>query len=90
MAEKVFSLFNPRWVDQGPNCVQIVPQLFVGEMPNIEHILNDLKVCGSRAAPGFMDPEGIIIFHHAARQMFKVTLKNDATPKSAVQEYLAK
>jgi hypothetical protein len=33
--------------------------------------------------PGFMDPEGIVVYHVAANQMFKVTLKGDDAPKSA-------
>jgi len=31
--------------------------------------------------PGFMNPEGIIVFHTAAGQMFKVTCKDDEKPK---------
>lgn len=30
-----------------------------------------------------MKPEGIVIFHTAARQMFKVTIENDESPKGA-------
>jgi hypothetical protein len=29
-----------------------------------------------------MDPEGIVVFHEAAQQMFKVTIKGDEAPKS--------
>ncbi len=37
---------------------------------------------GSRAAPGFMNPEGIIIWHHAAGIYFKKTLDKDDEPKT--------
>jgi len=41
-----------------------------------------LRTIGSVAAPGFMDPEGIVVYLSAARSMFKVTLKGDDAPKS--------
>lgn len=39
------------------------------------------KIDGSLAQPGFMKPEGIVIFHTAANQLFKKTLENDESPK---------
>ena len=33
-----------------------------------------------------MDPEGVVIYLAAARQSFKVTIKNDGVPKSLVKE----
>jgi hypothetical protein len=42
-----------------------------------------LRTEGSVAAPGFMDPEGICIYHEASGQLFKATLKNDDKPKGA-------
>ena len=36
-----------------------------------------LKERGSQAAPGFMDPEGIIVYHTAANQYFKQTFDFD-------------
>lgn len=44
--------------------------------------LSELEIKGSKAAPGFMNPEGIVIYHHAANEMFKVTLEGDEVPKS--------
>jgi hypothetical protein len=32
---------------------------------------------GSHAAPGFMKPEGIMIYHTAANQYFKKTFEGD-------------
>jgi hypothetical protein len=40
-----------------------------------------LRTYGSMAAPGFMKPEGIVIYHTAASTMFKVTLEGDEKPK---------
>ena len=36
---------------------------------------------GSLAAPGYNDPEGIVVYHSAGNMCFKITLKNDETPK---------
>lgn len=43
--------------------------------------LNMLATAGSAAAPGFMDPEGIVVFHEASGQLFKATIKGDEKPK---------
>lgn len=77
--EKRLSMFNPKWLVEGPDCVGVVPQLWVGEFGecNIEAALRKLKRLGSVAAPGFMNPEGIMIYHHAANQLFKYTLEGD-------------
>ena len=45
-------------------------------------ILDDLKASGSKAAPGFMKPEGVVVFHTAANMGFKKTLEHDEVPKS--------
>jgi hypothetical protein len=43
--------------------------------------LDDLAEYGSVASKGFMDPEGVIVFHHAANHCFKVTINGDEAPK---------
>ena len=44
----------------------------------VDDILFDLTLTGSWAAPGFMEPEGVVVFHTASNTMFKKTLdKND-------------
>lgn len=43
--------------------------------------LQKLAVEGSVAAPGFMDPEGIVVFHEASGRTFKVTIRGDEKPK---------
>lgn len=97
LAEKRFSLFNTgRWFDgetrtmllPGSRKVPDVPGLCVvpvletgeGEWV-IEAAKIDLITAGSYAAPGFMNPEGVVVFHTAANSYFKVTLDNDAKPK---------
>lgn len=90
--EKRFSLFNTtRWGAAGvvlPSCVSIVPELYRGVFSEaeIDRTVNKLRVSGSVAAPGFMDPEGIVIYHVASKTLFKKTLKNDESPKGKQEE----
>lgn len=87
MKEKRFSLFNThRWSDvlgARPACCHVVPVLYEGlfETDLIVAALNDLEENGSLASPGFMKPEGIVIYHQAARQLFKKTIEKDDKPK---------
>ncbi|HEX5554023.1 MAG TPA: RNA ligase family protein [Chitinophagaceae bacterium] len=69
-----------------PECCRLVPVLYHGAFltDKIEEALTDLQQKGSYAAPGFMNPEGIVIFHPAANICFKKTIKNDEIPKSFV------
>lgn len=90
--EKRFSLFNTyRWRDGGkdvrPSCCHVVPILYEGpfDTTTIDHIRAKLELFGSHAAPGFMNPEGIVVFHTAANFGFKKTIKNDESPKSLVK-----
>lgn len=88
--DKRFSLFNVnRWADQEDELgmvpgLGVVPVLFEGvfEHWSIDHTLSKLRNGGSVAAPGFMNPEGIIVFHKAAQQVFKVLLENDEISKT--------
>lgn len=89
--DKRFSLFNTtRWgaAESRPACCGIVPVLYQGKFSevSIEQALNTLRDEGSKASPGFMKPEGIVVFHVHSNQMFKVTLKNDGLPKSLVKD----
>ena len=84
---KKFSLFNTsRWADDAvrPSCCDVVPVLYQGmfDLANIEDCLNWLKTHGSVASPGFMRPEGVVIYHVAAGTLFKKTLEKDEEPKS--------
>lgn len=88
LTEKRFSLFNVhRWGDDAvrPECCHVVPVLARGELgTSVRHSLETLRSFGSVASPGFMKPEGIVIFHTASSSLFKVTLEKDEAPKGAV------
>jgi hypothetical protein len=86
LTEKRFSLFNvSRWSDDAvrPACCHVVPLLYQGLIREMDILdaLERLRCDGSVAAPGFMDPEGIVIYHVAAGMGFKKTLKKDEVPK---------
>ncbi len=68
-----------KWQDVLPACCHLVPVLFRGEFDTdrVDECLEDLRIQGSRAAPGFMKPEGVVCFHVAANVGFKTTLEKD-------------
>lgn len=92
--EKRFSLFNVhrygRLVVDAEGVHQlagldVVPRLYQGpfDMEAIQdHGLDYLRRHGSEAAPGFDRPEGIIVYHSASGQVYKVLLESDDLPKS--------
>ena len=87
--DKRFSLFNAeRWQSSRPACCGCVPVLYRG--PFSTEAVNDtlamLASTGSLANPGFMKPEGIVVFHAASNSMFKKTIDNDESPKGQVSE----
>ena len=91
LKEKKFSLFNvSRWDDPTtrPECCDVVPTLYTGIFSTnmIDIVIGYLAQHGSTAAPGYMKPEGIVIFHTAGGYMFKKTIENDESPKSLVKE----
>lgn len=95
--ERRFSLFHAgRWIDHriypgepvygnelAPACCHVVPILYTGKFSEaaIESTLRYLKCFGSFAEPAFADPEGVVIYHTAARQLFKRTFNDE--PKAA-------
>lgn len=86
MTEKRFSLFNVgRWSaeDKRPTCCHVVPTVGFGlEKDNVvDACLQKLRDGGSLASPGFMKPEGIVIYHTASKELTKVTLDKDEEPK---------
>lgn len=88
--ERRFSLFNSgRWTnpDSGrPACCNVVPVLYAGPFTTnaVSDAVRQLRETGSVAAPGFMNPEGVVVFHAASRQMQKVTCVNDESRKGDV------
>lgn len=84
---KRFSLFNThRWNDDAirPSCCHVVPELYKGPFDTniIETVLQQLDMFGSIASPGFLRPEGIVIYHTHSNSLFKKTIKNDNKGKS--------
>lgn len=83
----------------GGTVLDVVPVLYSGpfrvrneangEDP-IGEVMWELRHIGSVAAPGFMNPEGIIVYHTAAGQLFKVTCEDDDKPKEVVARETAK
>lgn len=91
LKEKRFSLFNTHvWgkVGSPPACCSVVPVLYEGifSTEKVEEWVLTLRVEGSRAVPGFMNPEGVVVYHVAAGTYFKKTLEKDEEPKSAWQK----
>jgi RNA ligase len=89
--EKRFSLFNvKRWeflndpTVHGFPGMYCVPVIYRGPFSTlaVDVEIESLRITGSLAAPGYMNPEGIVVYHTAANSMFKVTLDNDEKPKS--------
>jgi len=77
--EKHFSLFNTyRWSnpnERKPSCCKIVPVISTFEKTyEIEPIINLIKINGSYAAPGYMNPEGLIIFQLLTQSYYKVII----------------
>lgn len=94
LKEKRFALFNTaRWSDAGvrPKCCDVVPVLYSGifDTREVETALESLRVKGSYMAPGFMRPEGVIIYHTASGTLYKKTLEKDQEPKSLAQREAA-
>lgn len=94
LSEKRFSLFNVgRWADPSvrPACCSVVPVLFDGifDTNEAQACIDDLRINGSKAAPGFMDPEGIVIFHVAGGFGFKKTVKKDEMSKQQAEREAA-
>lgn len=82
--DRAFSLFNTtRWAVDRPACCDVVPELYRGEFGQspIMKALCALEKNGSVAQPGFMKPEGIVIYHCAAGVGFKKTIEKDESPK---------
>jgi hypothetical protein len=78
---------DPRKVkmqDVLPPCVGLVPLLWRGQFDDLDanEILVELVISGSKASPGFSNPEGIVIYHIAGNVAFKKTVLKDGEPKT--------
>lgn len=86
--EKRFMLFNTdRWGNgaERPSCTEVATVLVHGSTDlsaDVRGAVEALRQHGSFHVPGFSNPEGVVVYHTAARQYFKVTVDNDGMPKS--------
>lgn len=89
---KRLALFNTaRWEDHQDELdtvpgLEMVTILETGPFSTetAHRLIGVLDAFGSQHVPGFMNPEGVCVFHKASRQVFKVTIKDDESPKSLV------
>jgi len=93
LTEKRWSLFNPRHYqfavfarEQGA-AVYTTPILYTGPFADqrVTEQLEELRANGSVASPGYMHPEGVVVFHTANGALFKVTLEHDEKPKGSTE-----
>lgn len=85
LKEKRFALFNThRWAEveeefsiPGLDVVPILRLVYDFSIPSVFDAIEWLKEQGSSIAPGFMKPEGVVIFHHASGSLFKVPFDKD-------------
>lgn len=86
LSEKRFSLFNVgRWNEETkPACCHLVPTLYIGDFSTakVVEVMEELKASGSKAAPGFMNPEGVVVYHVQGRTLYKKTFEKDDAGKS--------
>lgn len=86
----VINTTDPRIVkyqDVLPKCVGLVPVLWSGifDTSDVDIQIGILKTRGSVAAPGFMNPEGIVVYHIAGNVAFKKTLEKDNEFKGGIK-----
>lgn len=90
MPEKHFSLFNvSRWGDgkqERPACCDVIPLIGYFTPDQIATQVEALRANGSYAAPGYMRPEGVVVWHSQSKQYYKILLEGDDVPKSLSQE----
>lgn len=87
---KRLALFNTKyitddeWKAKLPSCCDVVPLLYTG--PLSFNVINSLIDYLRRSGSGLGGKaEGVIIYHTASGQGFKVTCENDDKPKSGVE-----
>ena len=85
LSDRQFVLFNVgRWNDENkPDCCKVVPVLYRGTFctEKIKEVMSDLKRNGSAFSKGYVDVEGIVIYHEASKQLFKKTYDYDESGK---------
>ncbi len=87
--ERRFSLFNVvRPYESLPACVSLVPVLYKGPIDpqQIETCMESLTTSGSRAAPGYMKAEGLVIHHLSTQIRYKRLTENDTLHKGEASD----
>lgn len=76
---KRFSLFVYRG-ELLTDVVDVVPLLSEGkfDLTEIERVCEDLKQNGSKIAPGFMRPEGVVVYLALSKTLYKVPFDKEA------------
>lgn len=87
--DKRFWLFNVgRWRGAAdlPSCCGVVPVLYDGPFSEsaVNLAVETLRLNGSVAVPGFMNPEGVVVYHTQSKQLYKKTLVDDHHAKGQV------
>ena len=89
LKEKRFSLFNThQWHYETEDCrcveaplcyvVPVLARIDKFSTEAVDQVMADLKESGSIAAPGFNDPEGVVVFHTQNQALYKVTFEYDS------------
>lgn len=96
LSDKRFALFNThRWgnPEARPSCCEVVTELTTVKGLELNSAvwgwLEELREYGSVHVHGFNRPEGIVIYHRASNQMFKVLCENDDVPKALTKADVA-
>lgn len=78
---------HPKLQERPPQCCGVVPVLIQGPFRTdaIDACIQLLRERGSYAAPGFMNPEGVVVFHTAGNVGFKKTIHKDEVPKTKAE-----
>ena len=83
--ERRLYLFNQKYADTdfGDLPVYTVPVLYQGtfDQEAINYVVDLLRDLGSKAVPGFMKAEGVIVYHEAGNTSFKILLEGDEVHK---------
>jgi hypothetical protein len=88
--EKRFSLFNTSlWQGHDLSLVEnldIVPVLYEGPFSTdvVLEQVEGLREFGSMAAPGYMNPEGVVTYMSSSNTCYKTTLVKDEIPKALI------
>ena len=90
-APKTYPTADPRVTrtqDVLPPCCGLVPVLYQGPFDTaaVDRCIESLRLTGSVAAPGYLLPEGVVIYHVAANVMFKKTVEKDSIPKALYEK----